>query len=128
MGGIMFRKIMLCVTGLVWFASAVPSFADEVPKSKYRTITGCLSKPEGGDEYFLVGKNGSTWEIHSRSSSVALHKHVGQTVKVRGIVEHSKMHNMKEDAKEDTGIKRHENEHGHLKVTSIHEVGLSCRD
>ena len=120
------RKLMALFAGIALVVSAVPSHADEKPKSKYRTITGCLSKPESGDEYFLVGKNGSTWEIHSRESSVALADHVGREVRVRGIVEHSNMHNLKEDAKEDTGIKRHEGEHGHLNVTSIHQVGLSC--
>jgi hypothetical protein len=123
----MSRKLILSLAGLALLVSTVPGFADEKPKSKYRSITGCLSKPEGGDEYFLVGENGSTWEIHSSRSTVSLRKHVGQTVKVRGIVEHSKLHNLKEDAKEDTGIKRHEGEHGHLKVTSIHRVGFSCR-
>src|SRR5262250_346941 len=123
----MSRNLILSLAGLAFLVSAVPGFADETPKSKYRSITGCLSKPEGGDEYFLVGKNGSTWEIHSSNSDVSLAEHVGETVKVRGIVEHSKLHNLKEDAKEDTGIKRHESEHGHLKVTSIHDLGLSCR-
>jgi hypothetical protein len=123
----MSRKLILALAGLAWLVGTAPGVADEKPKSKYRSITGCLSKPEGGDEYFLVGENGSTWEIHSSTSTVSLAKHVGQTVKVRGIVEHSKLHNLKEDAKDDTGIKRHEGEHGHLKVTSIHEVGLSCR-
>ena len=123
----MSRKLILSFAGLAFLASAVPGFADEPPKSKYRTITGCLSKPESGDEYFLVAKNGSTWEIHSRKSTVALADHVGQEVRLRGIVEHSKAHNLKEDLKDDTGIKRHENEHGHMKVTSIHELGLSCQ-
>ena len=123
----MSRKLMALFAGIALLGSAVPSFADEKPKSKYRTITGCLSKPEGGDEYFLVGKNRSTWEIHSRTSSVALAGHVGQTVRVRGIVEHSKMHNLKEDAKDDTGIKRHEGEHGHLKVTDVKKISDSCQ-
>src|SRR5262249_58271968 len=123
----MSKNLILSFAGLAFLVSAVPGFADETPKSKYRTITGCLSKPAGGDEYFLVGKNGSTWEIHSRKSTVSLAEHVGQEVRVRGIVEHSKLHNLKEDAKDDTGIKRHQGEHGHLKVTAIHEVGLACQ-
>src|SRR5689334_19028149 len=98
----MSRTLMALFAGITLLVSAVPGFADEKPQSKYRVITGCLSKPESGDEYFLVGKDGSTWEIHSRTSSVALAGHVGQTVRVRGIVEHSKMHNLKEDAKDDT--------------------------
>jgi len=123
----MLKKFMLSLAGIALLVCAVPSFADEKPKSKYRTMTGCLSKPEGGDEYFLVAKNGSTWEIHSSDSTVSLSKHLGQTVRVRGVVEHSKLHNLKEDAKDETGIKRHQTEHGHLKVTSIHQVGPSCR-
>jgi hypothetical protein len=123
----MSRKFMAVLAGVGLLISAVPGFADEKPKAKYRTITGCLSKPETGDEYFLVGKDGSTWEVHSRTSSVGLAGHVGQTVRVRGIVEHPKLHNLKEDAKDDTGVKRHEGEHGHLKVTSIHQVGLACQ-
>ena len=123
----MFKKLLLSLAGIALLVCAVPGFADEKPKSKYRTITGCLSKPEGGDEYFLVGKNGSTWEIHSRKSSVPLADRVGHELRVRGIVEHSKMHNLKEDAKENTGIKRHEGEHGHLNVTSIRQIGFSCQ-
>jgi len=37
---------------------------------------------------------------------------------------------MKEDAKDaaaDTEVKKDNAEHGHLKVTSIHSVGGSCR-
>lgn len=123
----MFKKLLVSFAGIALLVCAVPSFADEKPKSKYRTMTGCLSKPEGGDEYFLTAKNGSTWEIHSSKSTVSLSNHVGQTVKVTGVVEHAKLHNLKEDAKDDTGIKRHETEHGHLKVTSIHRIGSSCQ-
>jgi len=123
----MLKKLLLSLVGVALLVSAVPGFADEKPKSKYRTMTGCLSKPERGDEYFLTAENGSTWEIHSTNSSVSLSHHVGQTVRVRGVVEHAKLHNFKEDAKDETGVKRHETEHGHLKVTSIHRVGLSCR-
>ena len=70
----MLKKLMLSLAGIALLVCAVPSFADEKPKSKYRTMTGCLSKPEGGDEYFLVAKNGSTWEIHRSDSAVSLSK------------------------------------------------------
>ena len=125
------RKLMLFAAGLLLLAAwAAPSYADGKPKSDVRTITGCLSKPEHGDEYLLTGENGSTWEIHSSNSRVSLAKHVGQTVTATGIVDHAKMHNMKEDAKDatkDAEGKRHDAEHGHLKVTSIHKVSGSCR-
>jgi hypothetical protein len=122
------KKSTLLIAGLLLLSScAAPAFADDKPKAKVRTITGCLSKPESGDEYFLTGRDGSTWEIHSSNSRVSLGRHVGETVRATGVVSHQKLHNMKEDAKDTTGIKRHEGEHGHLKVTSMHTVGGSCR-
>jgi hypothetical protein len=126
------RKSVAIVAGLILLGSTAGSaFANDKPKSKVRTITGCLSKPEGGgDEYLLTGKNGSTWEVHSSNSRVSLAKHVGQTVTATGVVSHQKLHNMKEDAKEaakDTGVKSDDREHGHLKITSMRRVSGSCR-
>ncbi len=98
-----------------------------------RTITGCLTKAEGGDEYLLAGKNGSTWEVHSKDSSgtqVSLSEHVGHTVTATGVVSHSKLHNMKEDTKDtatDAGVKKDNREHGHLTITSLKMVSESCK-
>jgi hypothetical protein len=125
------KKLAMFAAGIILLSGYSGSaFADDKPKSKVRTITGCLSKHEGGDEYLLTGKNGSTWEVHSSDSRVSLSKHVGETVTATGVVSHQKLHNMKEDAKDaaaDTGAKKDNAEHGHLKVTSIHSVGGSCR-
>jgi hypothetical protein len=118
--------LLLLVTGLLsGFASN--TVAKDKPKSSVRTITGCLSKGEDADEYLLTANDGSTWEI--RSTQVPLADHVGHTVAVRGVVAHSKMHNLKEDAKEtakDTGVKKSDAEHGHLKPTSVKMVANSC--
>ena len=124
------RKTILFVVGIMLLSgfNGLTS-AQEKSKSKVRTITGCLSKPKGGDEYLLTGKNGSTWEIHSKDSDIALADHVGHTVRVTGVVEHSKMHNMKEDAKDtakDAGANNSTREHGHLAITSMKMVGGSC--
>ena len=81
------RKSITFLAGVILLSScAAPAFADDKPKAKVRTITGCLSKPEGGDEYLLTGKNGSTWEVHSSNSRVSLSKHVGETVTATGVV------------------------------------------
>jgi outer membrane murein-binding lipoprotein Lpp len=112
---------------------ASSAFAQDKPKSKVRTITGCLSKAKGADEYLLTGKNGSTWELHSSdnsSSQVSLSDHVGHTVTATGVVSNAKLHNLKEDAKEtakDTGATKEDKEHGHLTVTSIKMVSESCK-
>jgi hypothetical protein len=119
--------------GLLLSGPASSAFAQDKPKSKVRTVTGCLTKAEGEDEYRLTGKNGSTWEIHSKDTSgtqISLPEHVGHTVTATGVVSHSKMHNMKEDAKgtaTDAGVKKDNAEHGHLTITSLKMVSESCK-
>jgi len=127
------KKSMVFLAGVILLGYAGCAFAQDKPKSKVRTVTGCLTKAEGGDEYLLAGRNGSTWEVHSGDNSdarVTLSDHVGHTVTATGVVSHAKLHNLKEDAKEaatDTGVKKHEAEHGHLTITSIKMVSESCR-
>ncbi len=64
-----------------------------------RTLTGCLQNGENANEYLLTTKKGSTWEV--KSDNVKLDQHVGHTVTITGVVSHSKMHGMKEDAKDE---------------------------
>jgi hypothetical protein len=128
----MVRKSFIFLAGVILLSSCAGSvFAQDKPKSKVRTITGCLTKSEGGDEYLLTGRNGSTWEVHSGDNSqVSLSDHVGHTVTATGVVSHSKLHNLKEDAKEtakDTGVTKNDKEHGHLTITSVKMVSGSCR-
>ena len=126
-------RLLLCVVMLgltsAW-AMAQDSDANANTKSKggVRNITGCLTKSGGGDEYLLTGTDGSTWEIHENSSA-NLAEHVNQTVEVRGVVSHEKMHNMKEDSKDmahDTGATKSRAEHGHLKATDVRKVSDTC--
>jgi hypothetical protein len=116
---------------LVFAASATPAqetATSPKPKATLRAITGCLAKGDGSDEFLLTAKNGSTWEV--KSDTVALADHVGHTITARGKVTNAKMHNLKEDAKDaakDSGLKKTDTEHGHLKVTSIKMVSESCK-
>jgi hypothetical protein len=99
------------------------------PKSDVRTISGCLTKSGGGNEYVLTASDGSTWEIHE-NSAVNLAKHTNQTVEVKGTVANNKAHNMKEDTKEmtnDAGMKNKTAEHDHLKVTDVKKISDSCQ-
>jgi len=116
---------VLCLA-LVAFA-AVSGIAQEKSKSDIRTITGCLSKGDSAKEFTLTGSDGSTWEV--RSSAVSLAPHVGHTVKATGVVSNSAMHNMKEDTKDmakDSGMKKDNTEHGHLKITDLKMVSETC--
>src|SRR5258708_8615053 len=122
------------LAGVLLFSGCASSaFAQDKPKSKVRTITGCLSKAKGADEYLLTGKNGSTWEVHSSDNSnsqVSLSDHVGHTVTATGVVSNAKLHNLKEDAKEtakDIGVTQADNDHSHLTITAIKMVSESCK-
>jgi hypothetical protein len=49
---------------------------------------------------------------------------------LKGVVANAKAHNLKEDAKTgaaDAGVKKTDNEHGHLKVTNLTMVSESCK-
>jgi hypothetical protein len=115
-------KLVLCVI----LAACTFGFAKE--KADVRDVTGCLAKGDSAKEFMLTGNDGSTWEV--RSSKVDLAEHVGHTVTATGVVSNAAMHNLKEDAKEaakDSGMKKDDSEHGHLKVTAVKMVSESCK-
>ena len=123
-------KIKVCSLLVLSFVIAVVAFSNPAQaksKSDVRTITGCLSKGDSADEFLLTGNNGSTWEV--RSSEVALADHVWHTVTATGAVSNATMHNMKEDTKDmaaDAGMKKDNNEHGHMTITSLKHVKDTC--
>jgi hypothetical protein len=124
-------RLLLCVVVLGLTSAWALAQDDTSNKSKgeVRNVTGCLTKSGSGNEYLLTATDGSTWEIHE-NNPVDLASHVNQTVDLRGVVSHEKMHNMKEDAKDmasDTGATKPKAEHGHLKATKIHKVSDSCQ-
>jgi hypothetical protein len=123
-------RLLLCVVfaGLT-SAWALAQDTDAKSKGDVRSITGCLSKGDSANEYLLTGTDGSTWEVHA-NNSVNLSRHVGHTIEAKGVVTNAKMHDMKEDAKDaaqDSGMKKNNTEHGHLKVTDVRMVGESCQ-
>jgi hypothetical protein len=106
---------------------AACTFGFAKDKADVRDVTGCLAKGDSANEFMLTGNDGSTWEI--RSSKIDLAEHVGHTVTATGVVSNAAMHNMKEDAKDaakDSGMKKDDSEHGHLKVTAVKMVSDSC--
>jgi len=125
-------RLLFCVVlaGLTT-AWAIAQDSDTGAKSKgeVRSITGCLTKGPSANEFLLTASDGSTWEVHS-NNAIDLASHAGHTIKAKGVVSHSKMHNMKEDAKgaaKDTGMKNNNTEHGHLKVTDVRMVSEACQ-
>jgi hypothetical protein len=58
-----------------------------------------------------------------------LAEHVGHKITATGVVSNATAHNLKEDTKDaahDTGVKKDNTEHGHLKVTDVQMVSASC--
>ena len=95
-----------------------------------RTLTGCLQKGDGANEFVLTEKDGSRWEL--RSESVKMAPHVGHTVTITGTAgrAHAKAHEMKEEVKgemKEHGIDKHTTERGHLKVTNLTMVSDTCQ-
>jgi hypothetical protein len=123
---VLLSLILVCF-GATWVMGQETTSTPK-PKAAVRTITGCLTKGDSADEFMLTGSKGSTWEV--RSDQVALADHVGHTIKATGVVSHAKMHNVKEDAKDmatDSGMKKNDAEHGHLKITAVKMVSDSCK-
>lgn len=122
------RNLLLCVV-LAFGTSmwVMASDSSDKGKSDTRTITGCLAQGDSAKEFKLTAEDGSTWEV--KSSNVSLAEHVGHTVSATGVVSNAMAHNMKEDTKDmahDTGMKKDNKEHGHLKVTDVKMVSDSC--
>jgi hypothetical protein len=124
-------RLLLCLVFVGITTAWVVAQDTDSGKSKdaVRTVTGCLTKAGGGNEYLLTAQDGSTWEVHS-NNSVDLASHVNHTVEAKGVVKHNKMHNLKEDSKDmasDTGVKKNNAEHGHMTITDLHMVSESCQ-
>jgi hypothetical protein len=102
------------------FANGAQDRDRDEDRGKVREVTGCLQKD--GGEYELMAENGSTWELKGENDRLA--DHVGHTVRVTGTVDHDKMHDAKERAKEKT--QDNPDEHGHLTVTNVKMVSRSC--
>jgi len=97
-------------------------------KSATRTLTGCLSQGDSAQKFVLTADDGSTWDV--KSDAVSLSDHVGHMVKATGVVRNNTAHNLKEDTKDaaqDTGMKKDNSEHGHMRITDVQMVSDSCK-
>lgn len=122
-----FVVLMLMAFSVCW-CLAQDSENNTNDKSATRTFTGCLSQGDNANEFVLTAKDGSTWEV--KSDTVSLADDVGHEVRATGVVEHNKMHNMKEDTKDavhDSGINNNTAEHGHMRITRLHSISSSCK-
>jgi hypothetical protein len=86
-------------------------------KSGATTVTGCLDKGDGANEYAIKAEDGKTYGL--KSSKVALAQHMGHKVTVTGAVS-----NEKEKTKvSKSGVPE---EDAHMKVTDLKMVSATC--
>ena len=118
--------VSLCPVAVRTQETAAPAKTAKPMHSKL-TVTGCLQKGESPDEFLITGKNGKTWELHSKT--VKLDEHVGHTLTVTGVRHHeSKAEEAKEEKIEGKESKEAEaKEAGDLRVTSLKMVSESCK-
>jgi hypothetical protein len=86
-----------------------------------RTVAGCIQKGHDANEYNLIAEN-AKW--HLKSDDVRLADHVGQRVKVDGVVSNAAFHGMKEDLKAE--VEKSPTETGVLTVTNLEIVSEGC--
>jgi hypothetical protein len=87
-----------------------------------RYLTGCLQQGHNANEYQLIAES-AKW--HLKSDNISLKDHVGQEVKVAGVVSNQPYHGMKEDLK--AAVETNPTETGVLSVTNLEIVSDSCR-
>jgi hypothetical protein len=87
------------------------------------TVTGCLKKGNEEGGYYIAGKDGTMWELSSKT--VNLSEHVDHTVSVSG---HEMPRSQAEEAKTMESEKSESggNKYADLKVASLKMVSTSC--
>jgi len=99
---------------------ATPTGSDK----KSETVTGCLQKGDEPSGFFIVGEDGTHWELYP-SDKVSLAEHVGHTVTVTGsITKRSPAQEKKSQPyeKKETGSGGHHD----LKVSTLKMVSETC--
>jgi hypothetical protein len=109
--------LLICLSMLVLGAAQDTTDTSKVT----RYLTGCLQLGHNANEYQLIAEN-AKW--HLKSDSVRLNDHVGQQVKVDGLVSNQPYHGMKEDLK--AAVERKPTEIGSLTVMNLDVVSNSC--
>jgi hypothetical protein len=109
--------LLICVSMLLIGAGQDPNDTSKLT----RYVTGCLQRDHSANEFQLNAEN-AKW--HLKSDNVNLADHVGQEVKVSGVVSNQPYHSMKEDLK--AAVETNPTETGVLTVTNLDIVSNTC--
>jgi len=124
----MIQKLVKFSIGMLLVAlSAALLYAAPQKENKMsaeKTVTGCLQK--GGEPvgFFIIGADGTHWELYP-NEQVSLADHVGHTVTVTGTVAHRSAAQEEKSQpfeKKEMGQRQHHD----LQVSSVKMVSESC--
>ncbi len=104
--------VMVCV--------AFAIYAGSQTKRESKTVTGCLQKGDGPNEYSITDASGKIYGL--RSSSVKLADHMGHKVTVTGRMKGDKD---EDEEREEKGSNK--KEVGDIQVTQLTVVSTSCQ-
>lgn len=94
-----------------------------------RYVTGCLQRGPNANEYQLIAED-AKWRLESdnvrllKTDNVKFDDHIGQKVKVAGMVSNQPFHGIKEDLK--GAVEKNPTETGILIVTNLDIVSNRC--
>jgi hypothetical protein len=111
--------LMVCVSLLM--GAAQDTKEKETSRITRYGVTGCLQEGHDVNEYQLIAEN-AKWDL--KSDKVRLADHVGQKVKVNGVISNQPFHGMKEDLKAE--VRKKPTETGDLTVTNLEMVSDTC--
>lgn len=109
---------LLCVSVLTMGAAQDTKDTSQI--TRYG-VTGCLQEGHDINKYQLIAEN-ARWNL--KSEDVRLEDHVGQKVKVNGVISNQPFHGMKEDLKAE--VRKNPIETGVLTVTNLEMVSDTC--
>ena len=112
---------VLLVCGSPLFTGAAQDTPDKSQIARYGVI-GCVQAGQDANEYELIAED-ARWHLKS-SNDVSFADHVGQKVKVNGVVSNQPFHGMKEDLKAE--VEKNPTETGVLTVVNLEMVSQSC--
>ena len=115
--GLSLAALLVCVSMLLMGAGQDTN--DTSKATRY--VIGCLQQGHNANDYQLIAEN-AKW--HLKSDNVSLAAHVGQQVKVAGVVSNQPYHGMKEDLK--AAVETNPTETGLLTVTNLETVSNTC--
>src|SRR6202165_1746462 len=100
--------------------------AEQKPMRHMETITGCLQKGDEPGEFSIIGKDGTTWGLHS--TNVKLDTHLGHTVTVAGSRTHESKAQEKAEEKKEGQVEKasSKEEYADLSVTSLQMMSENC--